>query len=154
MKLKASFLSALLLLLTTAPTSDGRSRRKRDLIVRNIIIFKYSGKTVGAFQNLFQDLLGESLFLSDSELKCLVCHWGADALVSYAHKGWDPTDFLSVATTLCHWLKIEDKVSDSPYKYCIFDNFRHRHHATPRTYAVSKLGDGAGGGLCVLNSFT
>ncbi len=70
---------------------------------------------MGAFQNFFQDLLGESLFLSDSELKCLVCHWGADALVSYAHKGWDPTDFLSVATTLCHWLKIEDKASDSPY---------------------------------------
>ncbi len=69
---------------------------------------------MGAFQNFFQDLLGESLFLSDSELKCLVCHWGADALVSYAHKGWDPTDFLSVATTLCHWLKIEDKASDSP----------------------------------------
>ncbi len=50
--------------------------------------------------------------------RCMVCHWCAGLIVSYANSGRDIREVLSLTATICHLLGIESKVSDRHCTAC------------------------------------
>ncbi len=56
------------------------------------------------------DTLGNTVGVSKKDFRCMICHWGAELIVSYANSGRSPSGFFSLATTICHLLRIEEKV--------------------------------------------
>ena len=45
------------------------------------------------------------------DYKCFLCKYSGDLIIDYHDKGARPTSLFNIITTLCTYLKIEDRVS-------------------------------------------